>query len=132
MKGLLFTGGIFLLRRGWNSPLLGFADAFSVGGFLLLVSGCLHFFRSDTFDGFAYAARSALCGFFPAWAQPYSRFKRTRKERRGGLDMADKADGQAEKSGTDGAENAAVFGKEERRTGAAFLLVGLALCAFFL
>ena len=107
---------------------MGFADAFSVGGFLLLVMGCLGFVRSDAFDGLAYAALSAVWGFFPARMQPYSHLKRSRAERR----ERQVGDSQECETGQKTKEKTKVFGREDRWLGGAFLLVGLVLCAFFL
>ena len=107
---------------------MGFADAFSVGGFLLLVMGCLGLVRSETFDGLAYAALSAVWGFFPVRMQPYSRFKRSRAERRDG-----RFGGNQEcETGQKTEEKIKGFGREDRWIGGAFLVVGLVLCSFFL
>ncbi len=75
--------GIFFVRRGWERPLLGVADSFSVSGFFTLVFSLLtRLTKGETFDGFAYAARSALSGIFPRAAESYASFKEKRSARR--------------------------------------------------
>lgn len=106
-----FAAVIFGLRRGWERPLLGFADALSVGGFFCLVLSVFPFLaRSDAFDGFSYAAKSALAGFFPALTTAYSEHKKQRAEGRAKVRVS----------------------RESAIVGGGFLAVGLVLSLFFL
>ncbi len=101
---------VFCLRRGWERPLLALADAFSVGGFLTLAFSVLpRLVRSELFDGFSYAARSALAGFFPSTLRTYSGHKKEREEHRDGGSIA----------------------RESVIVGCAFLTIGVAASLFF-
>ena len=87
-KILLYTAAsigvclaIFLLRKRVYGPLFALADAFSVSGFFtLLFAFFSRFVAAGAFDGFAYAARLALAGWFPIKMQTYQMFKENRKE----------------------------------------------------
>ena len=108
---LALAAAIFCLRRGWERPLLGLADAFSISGFLsLLASVFPRLVRSDAFDGFSYAAKSALAGWFPALMVSYPEHKKQRGEGRDGVRSL--------------RGNSAV--------GGVFLAIGLLLSLFFL
>ena len=108
---LALAAAIFCLRRGGECPLLGLADAFSISGFLsLLASVFPRLVRSDAFDGFSYAAKSALAGWFPALMVSYPEHKKQRGEGRDGVRSL--------------RGNSAV--------GGVFLAIGLLLSLFFL
>ena len=105
------AAAIFCLRRGWERALLGLADAFSISGFCsILWSVFPRLVRSDAFDGFSYAAKSALAGWFPALATAYSEHKKQRAEGR--------AKGRVS--------------RESAIVGGGFLTVGLVFSLFFL
>jgi hypothetical protein len=108
---LALAAAIFCLRRGWERPLLGLADAFSISGFCsILWSVFPRLARSDAFDGFSYAAKSALAGWFPALMVSYPEYKKQRGEGRDGVRSL--------------RGNSAV--------GGVFLAIGLLLSLFFL
>lgn len=108
---LALAAAIFCLRRGWERPLLGLADAFSISGFCsILWSVFPRLARSDAFDGFSYAAKSALAGWFPALMVSYPEYKKQRGEGRERWQMAGK----------------------KGAVGSVFLAVGLLLSLFFL
>ncbi len=125
--------GLFFARRGWERPLLGVADSFCISGFFTLIFSLFPYFaRGETFDGFVYAARSALSGIFPHFTESYSSFKDRRSARR------------EEKNELKGAKKDVKSGKNERDdgvkftqnslaaawVGGSFLAVGLFFCLF--
>lgn len=107
--------GVFFLRRGWERPLLGVADSFCVSGFCTLAFPLLSYLtKGEAFDGFAYAARSALSGIFPRVAESYALFKEKRSTRR------------EEKNGVKSAQGVCAAAW----VGGSFLAVGLLFCLF--
>ena len=107
--------GIFFLRKGWERPFLGVADSFCVSGFFTLAFPLLSYLtKGEAFDGFAYAARSAVAGIFPRIAESYASFKERRNARR------------EEKHGAKFTQSVA----GEAWVGGSFLAVGLIFCLF--
>lgn len=107
--------GIFFLRKGWERPFLGVADSFCVSGFFTLAFPLLSYLtKGEAFDGFAYAARSAVAGIFPRIAESYASFKEKRNARR--------------EEKCVGAFTQSVAG--EAWVGGSFLAVGLFFCLF--
>ncbi len=102
--------GVFFLRKRVTSPLFALADAYSVIGFFALsLSMAARWFKTELFDGFSYAFRSALGGVWGVAMTSYSAHKKDREERRGR--------GEVSKVG--------------EMVGGVFLLLGLALCLIF-
>ena len=106
----LGTIGVFFLRKRAISPLFALADAYSVVGFFALsLSLGTRWFKTELFDGFSYAFRSALGGVWSVAMTSYSVHKKDREERRGR--------GRVSRVG--------------EMVGGAFLLLGLAMCLIF-
>ena len=74
---------IVLFRLREHSLLLALSDGFSVSGFFaLVVAFAPLLLRSEALDGFSYAGRFTLFGFFPWRTESFPAYKKHREEGR--------------------------------------------------